>query len=73
MPAKTRDTKQHAKLTPAERRVLNHRAHGSTNAQVAEMRGVSIATVRAQLKSAYVKLGATNITEAINAYQKAST
>ena len=44
-------------LTPAEAQIALGIADGKTLAAVAEVRGVSVSTARAQLKSVFVKTG----------------
>jgi DNA-binding CsgD family transcriptional regulator len=52
-------------LSRAERELLRWVAAGHTNRDIAKLRGRSVATVRNQLHSAYVKLGVGSRTEAL--------
>lgn len=67
-----RATKQHVTLTDAEHEILALRSQGFNNAEVADQRGVKITTVRTQLRAAYTKLGANDITGALYAYRRLS-
>jgi DNA-binding CsgD family transcriptional regulator len=54
-------------LTPRERAVLAHVADGRTNAEVAQVLGISPLTVRKHLENAYEKLGVHTRTAAVAA------
>jgi LuxR family transcriptional regulator, quorum-sensing system regulator CviR len=51
-------------LSPAERELLQWVAAGRSNSEIAQLRGRSVATVRNQIHSAFVKLGVSSRTEA---------
>jgi LuxR family transcriptional regulator, maltose regulon positive regulatory protein len=55
-------------LTPAEREVLVLVASGMTNAEIAAERGVSLDTVKKQLRHAYARLGVHRRIDAVNAF-----
>lgn len=55
-------------LSPRERQVLVLLASGYSRPEIAEELGVTAHTVKSHLKRAYLKLGARNQIEAINAF-----
>lgn len=57
-------------LTPAERELMAWVTAGRTNSEIAQLRERSVATVRNQMHSAFVKLGAANRTEAVRAFSR---
>jgi DNA-binding CsgD family transcriptional regulator len=59
------------RLTSAEREVMRCLAAGKTNLQIGELRGRSAATVRNQLHSIFMKLGASTRGEAVAIWQEA--
>lgn len=52
-------------LTPREEEILKYIAKGLSNREVAQISGVSMATVRTHLEHIYAKLDVTNRTEAV--------
>lgn len=58
-------------LTASETEVLALLAHGQTNQEIAEVRGVALATVRSQLTAIYAKLRVRNRTEAVAVFHRA--
>ena len=52
-------------LTPRERAVLEHVAHGLGNKQIAAQLGISERTVKFHVSSVFAKLGAANRTDAV--------
>jgi DNA-binding CsgD family transcriptional regulator len=59
------------RLTSAEVEVMRWLAAGKTNLQIGELRGRSAATVRNQLHSIFIKLGASTRGEAVAIWQEA--
>lgn len=59
------ESSAYATLTPTERDLLKWVAAGRTNDEIARLRGRSVATVRNQLHSAFLKLGAGSRAEAV--------
>ena len=59
------DRRSSAKLTFTEREILKWVAAGRTNAEIAELRGRSEATIRNQLTLAFKKLGVSNRASAV--------
>jgi DNA-binding NarL/FixJ family response regulator len=53
------------RLTPRERLVLGHLAHGLGNKQIAALLGITERTVKFHVSSVFTKLGAANRTEAV--------
>lgn len=60
------------KLSRREIQVMEWVASGKQNAEIADLIGVSIHTVRKHLEKSFVKLGVENRTAAVAAFQKAS-
>jgi DNA-binding CsgD family transcriptional regulator len=63
--APTSNRRSSAKLTCTEREILKWVAAGRTNAEIAELRGRSEATIRNQLTLAFKKLGVSNRASAV--------
>lgn len=61
----------HVIISPVERELLALLRRGMPNAGIADARGVSVNTIRTQLRLLYRKLGATNRSEAIAAAERA--
>jgi DNA-binding CsgD family transcriptional regulator len=59
------------RLTSAEVEVMRWLGAGKTNLQIGELRGRSAATVRNQLHSIFIKLGASTRGEAVAIWQEA--
>lgn len=57
-------------LTPSENAVLGLLARGLTNQEIANERGVALATIRSQLASIYEKLHVRSRTEAVALYHR---
>jgi DNA-binding CsgD family transcriptional regulator len=63
--------RRHGKLTRRENEVLHWLAAGKSNAEMAEILGVSPATVGKHLERIYEKLGVENRTAAASFYEQA--
>lgn len=60
--------KQHYGLTDAELQVLEALARGLSNAQIAEIRHVSVNTVKTQISGLYEKLGVSSRVQAVSLF-----
>lgn len=58
--AETEHAERHAQLTRAEREITPPRSEGLSVQEIAEIRSVSIATVRGQLRAVYRKTAVHN-------------